>query len=174
MQAMREYETLYILRPELSDENVVQVNERIKGLVERDGGRFLKCDVWGKKRLAFEVAKNPKGIMVQLCYLSGPDAIREIERNLRMMEPVVRYQTVKIADRVDVEARLAEQAAEDRARAEQAAARAAAEAARAEAEAEANEREAAGSDDREDDRLSMDDEGDEPEDEDSSSYMEED
>ena len=144
---MREYETLLILKPDLSDNEIGQINDRLKGVLEREGAQFLKCDIWGKKRLAFEVAKNPKGVFVQMCYLSFPSIISEFERNLRMIEPVVRYQTVRIGEVEDVEKRLAEQAVENRATAE-AKARAEAEAkireeadAKARAEAEAKHRE---------------------------------
>ncbi len=144
---MREYETLLILKPDLSDNDIGQINDRLQGVLEREGAQFLKCDIWGKKRLAFEVAKNPKGVFVQMCYLSSPTVITEFERNLRMIEPVVRYQTVRIGEVEDVEKRLAEQAVENRATAE-AKARAEAEAkireeadAKARAEAEAKHRE---------------------------------
>ncbi|MBW2700230.1 MAG: 30S ribosomal protein S6 [Deltaproteobacteria bacterium] len=130
---MREYETLLILKPDLSDNDIGQINDRLQGVLEREGAQFLKCDIWGKKRLAFEVAKNPKGVFVQMCYLSAPSVITEFERNLRMIEPVVRYQTVRIGEVEDVEKRLAEQAVENRATAE----------AKARAEAEAKIREEA-------------------------------
>ena len=137
MQALREYETIYILKPDIADDAMSNVQERLTDVMDKQGAKVLRFNVWGKKKLAFEVAKNPKGIYVQLSFLSGPDAIKEIERNLRLIEPVVRYQTIKVADAVDVDKRLAEQAAEDRARAE-AEARAKADAeARAQAEAEA-------------------------------------
>jgi ribosomal protein S6 len=114
---MREYETLYIVRPDLADENIAQLNERLTGVLAREGAKILRLDVWGKKRLAFEVKKNPKGIYFHLKYLSPPHVVTEFERNLRMIEPVIRYQTMKIAENVDVDKRIAEQEAEDKARA---------------------------------------------------------
>jgi small subunit ribosomal protein S6 len=134
MESLREYETLFILRPDLTDEATLQINERLKGVLDREGARLLKCNVWGKRKTAFEVKKQPKGIYVQLCFLSAPGSIREVERNLRMLEPVIRYQTIKVAEEVDVEKRLAQQEAEDRAQAE----------AEAKARAEAEARQAAG------------------------------
>jgi small subunit ribosomal protein S6 len=114
---MREYETLYIVRPDLADENIAQLNERLTGVLAREGAKVLRLDVWGKKKLAFEVKKNPKGIYFHLSYLSPPHVVAEFERNLRMIEPVIRYQTMKIAENVDVDKRIAEQEAEDKARA---------------------------------------------------------
>ncbi|HOX44965.1 MAG TPA: 30S ribosomal protein S6 [Myxococcota bacterium] len=134
MAGVREYETLYILRPDLTDEAAVQINDRLKGVLERDGARLLKCNLWGKRKTAFEVKKHPKGIYVQMCYLSQPAFVGEFERNLRMIEPVIRYQTIKLAEDVDIEKRVAEQEATDRAQAE----------AEAKARAEAEARKAAG------------------------------
>jgi small subunit ribosomal protein S6 len=114
---MREYETLYIVRPDLADENIAQLNERLTGVLAREGAKILRLDVWGKKKLAFEVKKNPKGIYFHLKYLGPPHVVTEFERNLRMIEPVIRYQTIKIAENVDVDKRIREQEAEDKARA---------------------------------------------------------
>ena len=114
---MREYETLYIVRPDLADENLAQLNERLTGVLAREGAKILRLEVWGKKKLAFEVKKNPKGIYFNLKYLSPPQVVAEFERNLRMIEPVIRYQTIKVAENVDVDERLLEQQAEDKARA---------------------------------------------------------
>ena len=114
---LREYETIYILRPDMPEDGMIQVNERLSGILDREGAKILKHDVWGKKKLAFEVKKHPKGVYVYLNYLGKPEAIREIERNLRLIEPVLSYQTVKIAENVDVEHRVAEQDAENQAQA---------------------------------------------------------
>jgi len=114
---LREYETIYILRPDMPEDGMAQVNDRLSGILEREGAKLLKQDIWGKKKLAFEVKKHPKGVYVHLNYLSKPDVIREIERNLRLLEPVLSYQTIKVADDVDVDARMAEQEAENQARA---------------------------------------------------------
>jgi small subunit ribosomal protein S6 len=128
---LREYETIYILRPDMPDEGMAQVNDRLAGVLEREGAKILRHDVWGKKKLAFEMKKHPKGVYVYLSYLGKGDSIREIERNLRMIEPVLGYQTLKVAENVDVERRLAEQEAENQARAAEEAKRKAEEEARA-------------------------------------------
>lgn len=133
MQTMREYETLYILKPDIGEDTLSQIQTRLSDVLDGQEAKVLRFNVWGKKKLAFEVAKNPKGIFVQLSYLAQPSSISELERNLRLIEPVVRFQTVKVSDSVDVEKRLAQQAAEDRTRKE----------AEAKAKAEAEERAAA-------------------------------
>jgi small subunit ribosomal protein S6 len=104
----REYETTYILRPNTPNEGVAEVNTRIRGIIEGMGGKILKVDNWGKRRLAYEVAKERKGIYLYWQYLGQPGVVEETERNLRMLDSVIRYLTVKIDDDVDVTARPSE------------------------------------------------------------------
>jgi len=101
----REYETIYILRPNTPNEGVAEVNARIKGVIEHMGGKILKVDNWGKRRLAYEVAKERKGIYLYWLYLAQPGVVEETERNLRMLDSVIRYLTVKVDEDVDVTAR---------------------------------------------------------------------
>ena len=104
----REYETTYILRPNTANEGVAEVNTRIRGIIEGMGGKILKVDNWGKRRLAYEVAKERKGIYLYWQYLAQPGVVEETERNLRMLDAVIRYLTVKVDEDVDVGARPSE------------------------------------------------------------------
>ena len=101
----REYETIYILRPNTANEGVAEVNTRIKGVIEGMGGKVIKVDNWGKRRLAYEVAKERKGIYLYWLYLAQPGVVEECERNLRMLDNVIRYLTVKVDENIDVGAR---------------------------------------------------------------------
>jgi small subunit ribosomal protein S6 len=101
----REYETIYILRPNTPNEGVAEVNTRIRGIIEGMGGKVIKVDNWGKRRLAYEVAKERKGIYLYWLYLAQPGIVEETERNLRMLDSVIRYLTVKVDDNIDVAAR---------------------------------------------------------------------
>jgi small subunit ribosomal protein S6 len=104
----REYETIYILRPNTPNEGVAEVNTRIRGVIEGMGGKIIKVDNWGKRRLAYEVAKERKGIYLYWLYLAQPGVVEETERNLRMLDSVIRYLTVKVDENVDVGARPSE------------------------------------------------------------------
>ena len=101
----REYETTYILRPNTPNEGVAEVNTRIRGIIEGMGGKIIKVDNWGKRRLAYEVAKERKGIYLYWQYLAQPGVVEEAERNLRMLDNVIRYLTTKVDENVDVTAR---------------------------------------------------------------------
>lgn len=104
----REYETIYILRPNTPNEGVAEVNTRIRGVIESMGGKVIKVDNWGKRRLAYEVAKERKGIYLYWLYLAQPGVVEETERNLRMLDSVIRYLTVKVDVDIDVGARPSE------------------------------------------------------------------
>ncbi|MBS1120614.1 MAG: ribosomal protein [Deltaproteobacteria bacterium] len=104
----REYETTFILRPNTPNEGVADVNTRIRGIIEGMGGKIIKVDNWGKRRLAYEVAKERKGIYLYWQYLAQPGVVEETERNLRMLDSVIRYLTVKVDSDIDVGARPSE------------------------------------------------------------------
>ena len=104
----REYETIYILRPNTPNEGVAEVNTRIKNVIETMGGKIIKVDNWGKRRLAYEVAKERKGIYLYWQYLATPGVVEETERNLRMLDSVIRYLSVKVDEDIDVAARPSE------------------------------------------------------------------
>lgn len=101
----REYETIFILRPDTSQEGILSVNTRIRGIIDQMQGKLLKLDNWGKRKLAYEVRKQLKGIYLYWRYLGTPGVVEEIERNLRMLDSVIRYYTVLINGDIDPEAR---------------------------------------------------------------------
>ena len=100
----RSYETIYILRPDVDPDDVAKVANRVKDVMDRMGGKLTKVDVWGKRRLAYNIGKFTRGIFVYLGYSAHGDLIAELERNLRLLEPVMRYQTIVLEERVDLDA----------------------------------------------------------------------
>src|SRR6478672_2858397 len=97
----REFETIFILRPDTNQDGIQLVNTRVKGVIEQLGGRVLKLDNWGKRKLAYEVKKQLKGIYLYWQYLGTTGVVEEIERNLRMLDQVIRYYTVKVDEDID-------------------------------------------------------------------------
>ena len=101
----REYETIFILRPDISNEEISQVNTKIRTIVETGGGTLLKVENWGRRKMAYEVKKHLKGVYVIFNYLGPAGLVEEVERNLRLSDPVIRYYSVKVEENVDVATR---------------------------------------------------------------------
>jgi small subunit ribosomal protein S6 len=101
----REYETIFILRPDTNQEGITQVNTRVRSVIEQMGGKILKLDNWGKRKLAYEIKKQLKGIYLYWQFLGTTGMVEEIERNLRMSDSVIRYYTVKVDEDIDPTAR---------------------------------------------------------------------
>lgn len=104
----REYETIYILRPDSTSDVIGQVNQKIRGVIEAGGGTLLKVENWGKRKLAYEVQKQLKGTYLFFSYLGTAGLVEEVERNLRLTDSVIRYYSVKIAENVDPAVRTSE------------------------------------------------------------------
>jgi len=102
---LREYETIFLVKPDLTDDNVDKLKERVRGIVGREGGKVIRFTVWGKKKTAFPIAKQPRAIYVHASYLGGTGVVAELERNLRNYEEVTRFLSTKLADEVDPESR---------------------------------------------------------------------
>lgn len=100
----REYETIYILRPNAGEEAAERVSSRIVEIFEKEQGKLIQVEVWGRRRLAYKIKGHPKGVFVHLRYAGRPGLVEEIERNFRMLDAVLKYQTVRLADEVDLEA----------------------------------------------------------------------
>src|SRR3989440_12046460 len=105
---LREYETIFLVRPDLAEDLVDKIVERMRGIVHRDGGKVIKVENWGKKKTSYEVKKSFRAIFLRFLYLGGTKAVAEFERNLRMTDDVMKYQSVKIADDVDAVGRAVE------------------------------------------------------------------
>ncbi len=102
---LREYETIFLVKPDLTDDNVDKLKERVRGIVSREGGKVIRFTVWGKKKTAYTIAKQPRAIYVHANFLGDTRLVAEIERNLRNYDEVTRYLSVKLADEVDPESR---------------------------------------------------------------------
>jgi len=149
---VREFETTFIVQPEISDEGLQAIRGRLDAILARHGAVRLMCDDVGRKRLAYEIRKFQKGHFLELVYLDHGPVVPEIERALRLDDSVLRFLTVQVSPHVeDIEKRKADAAAleEDRARkaAERAAREAEEEAARAAAESADDDREQSDRDD---------------------------
>jgi small subunit ribosomal protein S6 len=105
---VREYETVYLLKAETPDDQVEEIKERLRGVVGREGGKVIRFTNQGKRRTAFPVAKDQKALYMHCLYLGLPGLVAEFERNLRMIDVVTKFQSVKLADGIDFDSRQVE------------------------------------------------------------------
>ena len=89
------YETMYILRPDIAEDEVTNHIEKYNKLLEEFGGVILDSQMRGKRRLAYQIAKHREGIYVQLSHQGDGQHIFKIEKAMRLSEDVIRYMTVK-------------------------------------------------------------------------------
>src|SRR5688572_20889474 len=98
----REYETIYILRSDVDADTAEKVQARVAEVVGRDNGKLVKVESWGRRKLAYPVAKQRKGVYVFVKYVGRGGLVQELERNLKLSDSVLKFQTVQTNDEVDV------------------------------------------------------------------------
>jgi small subunit ribosomal protein S6 len=99
---VREYETIYILRFDIDSETAERVQARVNDAVDREQGKLVKVEAWGRRRLAYSLGKQRRGVYVYLKYVGGGNLVAEVERNLKLQDAVVKFMTVKTSDEVDL------------------------------------------------------------------------
>ena len=122
---MREYETMFVVQPEISDEGSAAILARLDAELEKAGSVRLLCEDWGKRKLAYEIENFHKGHYRILRFLDDGQVIPPLERALRFEESVLRFLTVLVEEEVtDIEARKARAAIEEQEQEKRAAERA--------------------------------------------------
>jgi small subunit ribosomal protein S6 len=97
----REYETIYILRSDVDADTAEKVQARVAEVVGRDNGKLVKVESWGRRKLAYPVAKQRKGVYVFVKYVGRGGLVQELERNLKLSDSVLKFQTIQTNDEVD-------------------------------------------------------------------------
>ncbi|MEE0776899.1 MAG: 30S ribosomal protein S6 [Bacillota bacterium] len=92
---MRNYETMYVLRPDMDEEQVNAAVEKFSGIIAANGGEVTKVEHWGKRRLAYEVQKLREGYYVLCYFTAGADLPKELERNFKISDEVIRFLVVR-------------------------------------------------------------------------------
>lgn len=98
------YETLIIAHPEIADEDAQALSEKIKDALARSGAECLKVEHWGKRRLVYRIKGQAKGYFILVYSLGLPKTLKEIDSVLRYNEQILRYQTMKVHRKLDLEA----------------------------------------------------------------------
>lgn len=108
---MKQYETIFIIVPDLPDEERNQIVARYQKVLTDRGADLLNTDDWGRRRLAYEIKKFSKGHYILVEFAAQPKAVAEMERQMGLDEKIIRFLTVKVADEFDREAYEAARAA---------------------------------------------------------------
>jgi small subunit ribosomal protein S6 len=95
---MRKYETIFILSPELSEDDIKSVTTKAQDVISSYNGECLRMDDWGIRKLAYTIKKSARGRYYYLRFNGDSALIAELERRLRLDDKVLRYQSVNITD----------------------------------------------------------------------------
>jgi small subunit ribosomal protein S6 len=101
---MRRYETIFIIRPNVAEDEIEAITSKATSIIEGDGGTILRINNWGLKKLAYLIKKENQGYYVYADYAGVPVSVAEIERIFRIDDRVLKYLTVKLSDSCDPEA----------------------------------------------------------------------
>ena len=100
---MRRYETIFILRPTLAENEINEVVDNTQKIINDDGGSIIDLDRWGMRQLAYLIKKEKQGFYVYLDFSSPSKSVTEMERKFRIDDSVLKYMTVKTADTISEE-----------------------------------------------------------------------
>jgi len=92
---VNKYEAMYIVTPELEDEVIKTVIEKFSGIITANGGEIEKVDEWGRKKLAYPIDYKTEGYYVLVNFAAAPELPRELERNFKIDEKILRYMVVR-------------------------------------------------------------------------------
>jgi small subunit ribosomal protein S6 len=95
---MRKYEVAFIVHPDLEETAFGEVQERVKSWINDAGGKVTKVDLWGKKKLAYEIRKQTEGQYILFEIEMPPSFCAELEHNLRLQESILRYMVTRPAN----------------------------------------------------------------------------
>jgi len=97
---MRIYEELFIVRPNITDEELDPLVEQLRQVITTHGGAVDKADKWGVRKLAYRLEKNTEGYYVLMQFSAAPETVKEIERRLRVSDLVLKFLTVRIDEKL--------------------------------------------------------------------------
>ena len=92
---MNRYETLFVVKPTLTEEEIKSQIEKVRAVLEKEGAELVAADDMGMRKLAYPVQKNNRGYYTVLFFKAKGEVIAELERNLRINEEVIKFLTVK-------------------------------------------------------------------------------
>ncbi len=96
MIAINKYELMLIVNPNADEERQKEIVERLRTTVEKDKGNVAGVDEWGKKKLAYEIEKEPEGVYTVITFTATPATLAEVERVLGITDEVLRFMTMRL------------------------------------------------------------------------------
>jgi small subunit ribosomal protein S6 len=108
---MRRYESVWVVHGDLPDEDVKSTIDKFTRIISSAGGMLVGLDDWGRRKLAYKVKGTVRGYYLLADFAGTPATVKELERNYRIDDRIIRYHTVKKSDQVNLEALQAEIAA---------------------------------------------------------------
>ena len=100
---MRKYETVFISDPDLKDQARSNLFDKVRNIITKENGILLDFDEWGNKKLAYEIKKKLRGHYVCVTYGGTGELIKELERNFRLSDEVLKFMTLLLSDNVTAE-----------------------------------------------------------------------
>ncbi|XBH21293.1 30S ribosomal protein S6 [Jonesiaceae bacterium BS-20] len=94
---MRQYELMMILSPEIDERAIVPTVEKLIAVVPAEGGTIDNTDIWGRRRMSFEIAKKSEGVYAVINFTASPATSKELERQLGLNESVLRIKVLRTA-----------------------------------------------------------------------------
>ena len=100
--AVRQYELVYILPPDTTEEQVTELHQQIEAVVSRMSGQIERMENWGRRRLAYEIAHQKEGVYVLEVINGSGELMKELDRRLRVMDQVMRHMVVRVDEEKQV------------------------------------------------------------------------
>ncbi len=101
---MNRYETIFVINPDLNEDEVKNVVTKFTGIISSQNGVQLKLDDWGRRRLAYKIEKFSQGYYILVDFAGNPAGVVELERNLKIDDRIIRFLSVKTGENVNAEA----------------------------------------------------------------------
>ena len=112
---MRRYESLWVVNGDLPDEEVKSAIDKFSGIISSQGGTVVGLDEWGRRKLSYKIQGTIRGYYVLADFAGTSETVKELERNYRIDDRIIRFLTTKKSDKVNLEALQAEIAAKAKA-----------------------------------------------------------
>ncbi|HEX9019886.1 MAG TPA: 30S ribosomal protein S6 [Nitrospirota bacterium] len=93
---MQTYESIFIINPNLTDEETAAVIKKMQDVIAKQGGEMLKFEDWGKKKLSYEIKKHKRGHYAFFQFKAQPTAVSELERTYKLTDSVIKFLTIRL------------------------------------------------------------------------------